>query len=257
MEGTVHDGTPPPVGSTAVSIGSAFVLVHFLAVILNVVAVRTGPWPTFDGTDVGFSDPPAFADAQLMDVVHGYLGVLRLDETGQFPSNRRPLVAAKIEAVLYDAEGKEMAKLPFPDPSALPAVRARQKLLVSALAIDVPRLNPGAEPIAAPGTTHETAKVWRNDPDHKDAARLEAVPLYRLSRSEDNPDYGPSDWSLQVSYSLSNYLCRTHGAAAVEIVRTAQRTPSPAVLTMRDTPDADFFKPGVNRFGKVSFDASR
>jgi hypothetical protein len=56
----------------------------------------------------------------------------------------------------------------------------------------------------------------------------------------DHPVEQPSEWALLLARAYGRYLCRTHGAAKVELVRHSRGPIPPAVLFIDNVPAGNF-----------------
>jgi hypothetical protein len=224
--------------------GSAALAFHLLALGALVLAAPSGPWPTSFGTGMGMEPPFAQAVSDL--TTRSYLMPLKMTHNYHFPTDRPGGPSASFEVRLRDAEGKPLETLPFPDPAANFWVRHRQGLLAQQLTDDLPVEPRGGETIPAPGRPVATVAVW--DPAEGGGLRLRSVPEHLVPR--DRPVFRPSPWSLLLARSYARHLCRLHGAASAEVIRTTREPVLPTVLFADEVP-ADF-EALVSNFGEFS-----
>lgn len=238
--------SPPAIAAPRwlIYLGSALIVLHFVAVLSNVLAAPSGPWPTPDGANM--STPPQFAFT-LNGYAAGYLQALKLTHNYHFNTSRPGLPGVFLEVRLKDAEGRETAKLRFPDEKANFWVRHRQALLAQALADDMPVMPPRTEVIAAPNREIPTVLIW--DSGETSGLKMRRVPEHLIPR--DRPVFRPSEWSLLLARSYGRHLCREHDAASVELVRHTREPFPPAVLFMDSAP-AGAFEELISHFGEFS-----
>lgn len=244
--------------------GSAVILYHLAAIIIPVLDVRSGPWPTPMGPDMAL--PPEFAHSAA-DLSTPQGKYLRVAHSYHFISDRPADVpVSQFEVRLRDAQGKLMGEpLRIPDPQANLWVRHRQEVLASALGVDFPAQQQGGEALPPAGQQVPTLDIWlppearipgepggaspESAGDRKVQLRLRKVPLHLIPR--DPGVRRPSEWSLIVARSYARHLCRAHGAATAEIVRLSRDPVPPAVLFKEATPD-DAFAERAASFGEMS-----
>jgi hypothetical protein len=222
---------------------SAAIVFHLGAVLANVLAAPSGPWPP-GGTA---ATPPQFAHSVNRELAPRYLEPLKLTHNYHFASNRPGRPGVWFAVRLTDESGRELKTLRFPDPAANPAVRHRQSLLALSLADDVPVVPPAGESVAAPGREVPTVLIW--DVAGERELRLRAVPAHLVPR--DRPVYRPSDWSLVLARSYVRHLCREYGAGKGELIRHTREAIPPAVL-FEDNIPPDAFGELVSYFGEVT-----
>ena len=245
-----------------VAAGSAAILFHLTAIIIPILDVPSGPWPTGAGNAMG--DPPQFAHgASGLTTLHGKY--LRIAHSYDFVTNRPgDMGGVRFEVRLRDADRNVMGTYQFPDPTVNPWVRHRQTLLASALAPDQSIPPPAGELLAAPGQKAPTLSVWllpeEDSPevkyaralaldDRKVQLRLRTIPQHLVPRNRQV--MRPSAWSLVLAQSYSRYLCRQHGAASAELIRVTRDPVLPAPL-FGSEPPASAFEDLVATFGEVS-----
>lgn len=227
---------------------SLLIAVHLLAVLGGVLVAPSGPWPVPGGADM--ATPPHFAqllmfgpdfmpagkpgtaDPSLM----GYLKLLKLTHNYHFVSNRPPDFETYFEAKLLDENGQVTKTVRMPDPNANPIAFHRQKLLAEGLAEDVPVEPRPGEVIPAPNQPVNMVQIW--EPEEGRVAKIRQIEEHLIPR--DRPVYGPSDWSMVLARSYARYLCRTHQANSVEIVRHTKPLIPPDVLFMESKPTGAF-----------------
>src|SRR5262249_20156795 len=203
---------------------SAAIVLHLSAIVLLALNAPSGPWPTPDGPSTARA--PAFASAAGTAVTNHYLAPLKLTHNYHFQRNRPGQPEVFLEARLKDEEGWVIETVRIPDPQANPWVRHRQSVMVQHLADDQPVPSPGTEAIAAPKHAASTIDVWDLNPDQ--TLTLRSIPEHLLPR--DRVVYRPSTWSLILVRSYGRHLCRTRGAASVELVRHTREPLSPGLL---------------------------
>ena len=239
---------------------SVVLLIHFGLIGITILAEPSGPWPSISGEGFGLTEPPAFLSEGMIQTARDYAFAVRLGETGRFPSNRLQPQQVQLEAMLYDESGKEIGTRKLPDPSTAPWNRVREQFIAQALANDIMKLNPGNEPIYPAGQEPPKVPVWRTK-QGETIQQLSQVPPHLLTRPPDPPDWGPSDWGLELSRSYALHLCRQTGAAAVEIRRHWRNQPAPFLISSDNRPlerrEWDMpFGERISSYGKVS-DADR
>jgi len=234
---------PAPPSRPLVVVASAAIVLHLGAVLANVLAAPSGPWPPTGMT----ATPPQLAHSVNRQVAPHYLAPLKLTPNYHFASNRPGRPGAWFEVRLTDEAGRAVKTVRIPDPAAPPAVRHRQALLALALADDMPVAPPGMEAVAAPGREVPTVLIWDHVGERE--LRLRSVPAHLVPR--DRPVFRPSDWSLVLARSYVRHLCREHGAAKGELTRHTREAIPPAVLFEDDVPP-DAFGELVSHFGEVT-----
>jgi hypothetical protein len=233
----------PPLPRPLAAVASAAIVFHLGAVLTNVLAAPSGPWPPGGN----LATPPQLAYSANRELAPRYLDPLKLTHNYHFASNRPGRPGVWFEVRLWDESGGELPTLRFPDPAANSSVRHRQSLLALALADDQSVAPPAGEWIAAPGREAPAVPIW--DLAGERELRLRSVPAHLVPR--DRPVYRPSDWSLVLARSYVRHLCREHGAAKGELVRHTREAIPPAVMFEDDIPP-DAFGELVSRFGEVT-----
>jgi hypothetical protein len=137
---------------------------------------------------------------------------------------------------LKDAKGDLVSTLRFPETTGNVWVRYLQGLFAQGLVPDQPIAPPQGEAIPAPHQQVRTVPIW--DLAGEQALRLNRVPEHLIPRNRQV--YGPTEWSLVLVRSYARYLCRTHGAATVEVVRHSRESLSPTLLLMGNPPPMAF-----------------
>ena len=136
------------VAATFIWLASMVVGLHFLAVVMLVLAAQSGPWTTRFGDST--AEGPLFA-AKINNVMTpAYLQPLRMTHNYHFLSNRLTLSEVFFEARLKDDKGN-VTTLTFPEEGANSWMRQRENLLALGLGDDVPVQAPRGEVIPAPG----------------------------------------------------------------------------------------------------------
>ncbi len=216
-----------------IALGSAFVVVHCLAVLMAALAQPSGPWHTPLGADL--AEPPYFTGTTAGVTTAHYLGPLRLADHGGNVDNV-PQAGVALEVRLKDDEGHVTRVIRLPDENANAFVRRRQTLFLRGLAPDLPVLPRPGEMIPAPGQEPARIPIWETDGDRR--LRLEWKPEHLIPRSRDV--WRPSDDSLIRVRSLARYYCRQQGAASAEVIRTTREPIRPEpVLLLSEVPALD------------------
>jgi hypothetical protein len=243
-------------------LGSLAIVFHFFAVGVVVLAAPSGPWPSMEGPSM--AGPPQFAQTLLTrnnfdpatrkikpekdPNLLGYLRLVRMPHHYHFSTNRPEQPGAYIEARLKDEAGQPITTLKFPDPNANFWVQHRQDILARALANDEPVQPPQSEIIAAPAQETRKVTIWEPAEGGGRSLKLKTVPEHLVPR--DRPVERPAEWAVLLAQSYARYLCRSHGAASVEIIRHTQFPIPPSVLFME--PQAGAFDELASNFGEYS-----
>jgi hypothetical protein len=236
-----HVLLPRPLPRVFIWVASALVSLHFLAILMLVLAAQSGPWPTpdpvFDATGSRESpvEGPYFATLITNVTMPCYLQPLRMTHNYHFQSNRLNLSHVYFEARLKDDQGK-VTTLTFPDQTQNPWMRHRQSLLAQALGDDMPVQVPRGEFIPAPGQKMPMLTIWDGAP--KTVLKLREVPQHLVAK--DRPVFRPSEWSLLLARSYARYLRQEYGAASVELIRHSKETVVPAMMFQAETPPGTF-----------------
>jgi hypothetical protein len=241
---------PPPPPSTTkevapwlIVLGSIAIVAHFLAVGTNVLAAPSGPWPMGEGISDRMP-PPQFA-RDLNDVATpGYLQWVKMTHNYHFLSNSPGSWGVYLEAQVKDENDKVLATVRLPEKDANPWVRHRQEIFAQLLTQDRPVQPPQGEMIAAPGRRVQYVKIWEEVGPR--TGKIREVEEHRIPR--DRPVEGPSELSLLAARSYARYLCRTHGAAKVEVIRHV-RQPVPLGVLSNLEPQAGAFEELKSNFG--------
>jgi hypothetical protein len=228
------------------------VVLHFAFIIVFMLGVRSGPWPMWEGPGADFADVPRFLNGPVLEWSRKYLSTLRLDETGRYPSLRHTPVEVRMHARFLDAEGKETGTLDFPHSNSPFWIKPWERMIAQALANDVMREPPQGEKSYPPGTKPPQFAVWRSPKPDDPVQQLTWVPEHLLSRAPSPPDWGPDEWGLALSRSCARYLCRTYGAASVEIHRHWKYQQPPFAVLAERPPDKEAFGERISNYGKVS-----
>jgi hypothetical protein len=229
---------------------SVFIVFHFSSVVVRVLATQSGPWASMDGGAMP-AMPPRFAWKAYQSLPGQYLHALQMPYDYHFVTDQTRRIGVYLEARLKDQDGKEIARLKFPDENASSWVRHRQQLLMDKLTDDVPVQVPMTERVAAPGQQTPMVTIWENYERNK--MRLKTQPLNDLitNSRQQGPVFQPSDLTWIYARAFARYVCRTHGAAKVEIVRVHQNPIQPEVLFNQDVP-SEMFDPNYSTFGELS-----
>ena len=226
---------------------SLVILFHLVAIGASSLSADSGPWPVDEGVD--WATPPQFAGLIVRGEswnIRPYLSLLKMTHNYHFISNR-PEPVTRFEARLLDAEGNETRTLQFPDANANSIVRNYQQLLAEGLAEDELIEPPAGEFIPAPNQPVRTVRIW--EIDENGPGKISTVEEHLIPR--DQPIYGPSEWSLLLARSFSRDLCRAHGVASVELVRSIKDYIPPGVMFMDGVPAPDAFDAGRVSFGVI------
>lgn len=246
--------TPQPVALPRwlIIVGSIAILLHLTAIVGNVLATTSGPWPTPEGGNM--SPPPQFAfsltEIKVNDVkvIPAYLQGLKFTHTYHFATSRPSQPGAFFEVRLRDAEGKEIRTEKFPNPQANYWVRHRQSLLAQGLADDMPVVRPTTELVAAPNQEAPNAMIWEGGATP--GLRLRTVPQHLIPN--DRPVFRPTDWALLLAKAYGRHLLRaTPEAASAEVIRHT-RDPYPPVVLFIDTAPPGAFEELISYFGEVT-----
>jgi hypothetical protein len=245
-----------------VVVGSAVILFHLTAIIIPVLDVPSGPWPSPNPMVEPMlrGNPPKFAEsASELSTMHA--DWFRVAHSFYFVSDQPANIPeVEFEVLLKDAQGNLMETLHYPDPNANLWVRHRQKVLASALAGDQSLPPNQSVAIPAPGAQIPTTLVWMEPKEHRadDAPLTESIeghPVQFWLKEEHNhllprgrPLSAPGDLTLILVRSYARYLCRSHGAARAEVVRLMRDPIPPAVLYGQDLPP-EMYRDKVATFG--------
>lgn len=225
---------------------SGWIAFHLLAVVVNALAASSGPWPTGDG--IREIMPPRFAYSLNNAIAPKYNQFLRMTHTYHFVSNRPGLPGVYLEFHLKDAAGNSLGTRKLPEDDANFQVWHRQDLLARDLGDDVPVPPPQGEAIPAPNQQVPMVQIWDMDKsEHK--LNLKMVPQHLVPR--DRPILQPSERSMRLAQSYGRYLCRTYGAASVEILRHHRDPIPPMVLSTPNVPAGEFDEI-ISNFGEFS-----
>jgi hypothetical protein len=239
-----------PVPRWIVLLGSAAIAFHLIAVVSQALAAPSGPWPSLEGPDEASAPQFAFS---LNSMTESYLKLVKMTHNYHFPSNRPMAPAVSLEVRLLDENGQEIETVRVPDDTANPWVRHRESVLARWLGEDRPIAPPQSEVIAGPGRDVPEVLIWelakgRESKDHKVELTVRKVDVNSIPR--DRPVFGPSAASLLLARSYARYLCRTHGAARVEILRH-HKDPIPPVVMFMENVQAGGFEEQVSNFGEL------
>ena len=235
----------PPLPPWLLWLGSAAILFHLFALLIVVLAVPSGPWPSPFGPSP--QEPPAFAQAVGGFTTGYYLRPLQLSSNYHFESNKTEYDSVYFEAQLRDADGRVIQTVRIPDEHASLWSWRKQVALAQSLGLDEPVVPPRGEMITAPGKAMPTVKVW-DAPEGGGPLTLQEIPVIRIPR--DREMYRPTDLSLQLAKSYSRYLGHGAQAASVELIRHSRRPLLPAFIRTREGPPPDAFEEMVCSFGE-------
>lgn len=240
------DSTNTVLWQLAAAVGSVAIVSHLAAVALGALAAPSGPWGSPQG--FGPAPPPQFAYSGK-ELANWYLWSLNMTHNYHFATNRPMAPGVYLEARLMDEEGNVRATVKLPDDQANPWVRHRQKLLAQWLGEDQSIDPPRTEVVPAPFQDAPTVRLWRMD---RDQLTIQTVDVNELLRNRQNLPpmlMGPSELSLLAARSYGRHLCRTHGAAKVEIIRHHQDPIPPSVL-FEDSPEKALYDKQKSNFGE-------
>ncbi len=216
-----------------VGLGSAVICVHLGAVLIWVLAAPSGPWPTLEGPEPFI--PPRFATS-VSRPAREYLKAIKLTHNYHFATNRHQDFAAYLEVRLKDDQGKEIARVKFPEDDANFWVRHRESVLTNWFADDLPVAPPQGEVIAAPGQKVPTVTIW--DESSPRELQLKTVPMHLVPR--DRPVSQPTEVAMLLAQSYARFLCRQHGAKSAEVIRHAKPSIPPGVILPDGVPPGGF-----------------
>jgi hypothetical protein len=228
----------------AIRLGSALILLHFLAIGTLVLAASNGPWPTRFGESTG--NGPFFAE-KMNGLFSFYLQPLRLTHNYHYPSDHPLTSAVYFEAQLKNAKGVVFKTVKIPDDNANFWVRHRQSLLALGLGQDMPYQAPRSEAIPAPGKKAAEVTYWEGE-----ANSLKLVQKEEHLVPKDRPVFRPSEWSLLLARSYQRYFSRRYDAAAVELIRHSKEPVMPAHMFVPAPPGT--FDEMLSSFGEYSRD---
>jgi hypothetical protein len=255
---TNYARSEPVTGSPKViALASMWLVFHWLAILANVMAARTGPW----SGESGFGPPPPFAvelfmapepspQVRRLRPLRDYLAALKLLHNYHFVEDVRS-ARVRVEARLLDANGAEIATLTLPDPQANAAVRHRQLMLMQGLAEDQLIEPPPGEYIPPPNQPPPTVEYWNIGPERTGVlGRIEQHLIRDVMNRRETDLYAPTPWAMLLSRSYARYLSRKHGAAAVEIFRHTREHISPELLE-RPPESPEAYSPLKLSFGVI------
>jgi hypothetical protein len=234
--------------TSLILLGSAVILFHLGAVVVQVLAAPSGPWPMPMG---GASPalPPQFAQSASEVTARHYLRHLKMTHNYHFVANEPAQRGVYLEARLKDPDGKVVKTLRFPDPDANFWVRHRQTLLAQWLTQDVPvEARPG-EVIAAPGQKAPSVDIWDMTNPAERVLRIKTVPEHLVPR--DRPVFRPSPWSILMARAYARYLRREYGAASVEVLRHTREAIGPEAM-FGDGAPPNAFDELISSFGEFT-----
>ena len=215
------------------SIAIAF---HLIAIVANVLAAPSGPWP-FQERE-GLTMPPQFAQGLTQAFGAPYLKFLHMTSNYHFMTNRPGSPDAYIEARLKNRSSGDAKTAKFPDPSANFWVRHRQSLLAQALGGDMP-YNLEGERAPPEGKDAPRVTIWKQEKDGSMKLDEEREHEIRdLMRS--GPVIRPSDLSRILARSYSRFLSRLFPEASAEVIRRSRNSVSPTAFSMGGPPPQAF-----------------
>ncbi len=217
-------------------LGSGVIVFHFFALLMVVIAVRSGPWwvQEFGPTDM---EPPQFAQPFSNWAGRYYLQPLQMAHNYHFSSNRTDISTVYFEAKLKDAKGKVVQTVRFPEANQNFWIQERQRSLALNLGEDDRVEPPRGDEIPAPGKKAPEVEIWDRR-GGQTILQLQSVPKHLLPRGPGAPPvYRPSRWSKTLARSYALYLCRKHEASAVELIRHSREPLFPGLMFWpRDEP---------------------
>jgi hypothetical protein len=234
-----------PLPTWLLGVGSAAIVFHLLALLVVVLAVPSGPWPSPFGPSN--EEPPLFAQKISEVTTAYYLQPLQISSNYHFESNKTDNDSVFFEAQLRNGEGKIFETLRFPEKNANLWVWNRQIGLAQSLGDDRQLQPPPSERIAAPGKEMEMVYIWEA-PEAGGPQVLQRIPMIRIPR--DRPAFGPSDWSRELALSYSRHLGKQFKAASVEIIRHYRRPIFPVYVLSQEGPPPDAFEEVICSFGE-------
>lgn len=223
---------------------SGLIAFHLLALTVRVLAADSGPWPTMEGRNM--AGAPRFAFDLYQSMPGDYLKLLQMTHNYHFSSDRLGRFGIFLEARLKDADGNEIARLKYPEDGAGFWLKHRQELIVEKLGTDEPVQVPMSERVPAPNRPVEMVTIWNEYENRK--MRLKTVELNSLIGST-RPYVRPSELAMLYARAYARYLCRSHGAASVEIIRHHQDPIPPDVLFDDNIPSGAFDE-AISNFGE-------
>jgi hypothetical protein len=227
-------------------VASALISFHLLSLGVCVLASISGPWPTFEEGSAP-APPPRFAHLLYKSLPGDYLQAVQLTNNYHFDTDRTARTGIYLEARLKDSNGREFARVKYPEDGVNFWVRHRQQLLMDKIGGDEAVVPPQTERVAAPNRPVEMVTIWDEYENRK--MRLKSIDLNSLIGST-RPAQKPSDWAMAYVRSYARHLCRTHGAASVEIIRHFQEPITVDVLTEGDNIPAGAFDEYISNFGE-------
>lgn len=240
---TATGGALPRWLTIAVSVAIVF---HVSTLVIKVLAAPSGPWFTPEGPSL--AAPPQLAFALNEHVGRHYLRAMKMTHNYHFMSNRGSMPRAYLTVRLLDEKGAVQETLRFPDSDNGRLVRGWQELVTRWLVDDQPVQPAQGEYIPAPNQTVPMVSVWEMSGMDRQL-QLRSVPEHLIAR--DRPVMKPSDWSMLLMRAYARYLCRTTGAAQVEIVRHSREPIPPMALFARDL-RSDGFEELQSNYGRLS-----
>ncbi len=225
--------------------GSAAIIFHLFALLIVVLAVRSGPWPSPFGSST--EEPPRFAQEISSLTTRYYLQPLQISSNYHFESNKTENDSVYFEARLRDAKDNAIQTIRFPQKDANLWVWNRQVAIAQSLGEDVPLQPPPSEVIPAPGKEMDMVFIWEL-PEGGGPQTLQRIPIIRIPR--DRPAFGPSEWSRQLARSYSRYLCTQYEAASVEIIRHFRRPIYPVFVLTNEGPGPEDLEEVICSFGE-------
>jgi len=225
--------------------GSIVLLFHLFAVLIAAFDATSGPWPTQMGPSP--AEPPPFAYHTAEYVTLPYTRLIKMASSFHFYSNKQESQEILFEARLKNESGKVIKTFRFPDPSANPWLRHRQRLLAQQLGNDEPL--PPQEGVKLSPSGQQLPKLrWWQPAGEK-----------RLVLREDTPNAAPrAQQSMQpstLSYIMANsyarYVSRKGQAGKVEIIREWFDPINPVVLFQNELPGDDLFKRFYANYGDL------
>jgi hypothetical protein len=216
-----------PVPRWLMLVGSVGIAFHLVAVVVMVLASRSGPWPSPYGPSN--QEPPPFAVAINDYTGRYYLQPLQLVHNYHFISNRTDLSSVRFEVRLKDAKGDVIETLQFPEEGANFWVRHRQGLLAHNLADDQ-LVESNRQNTLNPEGQVERLLIWRQSKPGGEFT-LQSVPVSSLKRTQ--MEEAPSAWAQLLAKAYVRYLVQKRGADSGELIRHS-RNPVPPIVVLAE-----------------------
>jgi hypothetical protein len=215
--------------------GSIILLFHVFAMLIAAFDATSGPWPTPMGPSP--AEPPPFAYHIAEHVTLPYTRLIKMASSFHFYSNKQESQEVLFEARLKNESGKVINTYRFPDPSANPWLRYRQRLLAQQLGNDEPL--PPQQGVIIPPVGQQLPKLRWWQPEGEKRLKLIEGTSNDVPRNQQLMQ--PSTLSYITAKSYARYLAKTGQADKVEIVREWFDPINPVVLFRNEQPPDDLF----------------